>query len=275
MANKKIAASIVIYNTAQSDLQASIACVANSIVDVIYVIDNALNNDLQNSLQNLSNKIVYIQGHGNIGYGAGHNIGIRKAVLEDAEYHLVLNPDIEFASCVIDFLFNYIEANPSVGYVMPKIIYPDGELQYLCKLLPTPFDLIVRRFFPNVKLFRKLNYKYELRHSGYNEIINPPCLSGCFMFLNLNVVEKHNIYFDERFFMYCEDFDLVRRIHRVAKTIYYPNVSVVHKHAKESYRSRKLMILHIKSAIKYFNKWGWFFDKERRMLNKQILDEIK
>ena len=75
--------------------------------------------------------------------------------------------------------------------------------------------------------------------------------------------------------MYFEDFDLMRRIHNVSKTIFYPNVSIIHDHAKESYKSNKMLILHIKSAIKYFNKWGWIFDKERKEMNKRILEELK
>ena len=27
--------------------------------------------------------------------------------------------------------------------------------------------------------------------------------------------------------------------------------------------------------IKYFNKWGWFFDSKRRRINKQVLKELK
>jgi GT2 family glycosyltransferase len=94
------------------------------------------------------------------------------------------------------------------------------------------------------------------------------------MFLRMSTIEKYNLFFDERFFMYCEDFDFIRRLHRIGKTIYYPDVSIIHNHAKESYKSKKMMTEHIKSAIKYFNKWGWFFDKERKTMNKQVLDEI-
>ena len=75
--------------------------------------------------------------------------------------------------------------------------------------------------------------------------------------------------------MYCEDFDLIRRIHRVAKTVYYPKVTIVHNHEKASYKNKKMLMTHIRSAIKYFNKFGWFFDKERRLMNTQILNEIK
>ena len=97
---------------------------------------------------------------------------------------------------------------------------------------------------------------------------------GCFMFMRLSTLEEHNLFFDDGYFMYCEDFDLIRRIHRVAKTVYYPNVSIVHDHAKASYKSRKMLKAHIKSAIRYFNKWGWLFDSERRMFNKETLAKL-
>ena len=74
--------------------------------------------------------------------------------------------------------------------------------------------------------------------------------------------------------MYLEDFDLIRRLHRVGKTIFYPYVTIIHDHARDSYTSKKMLKLHIISAIKYFNKYGWFFDKERRKMNAQILKEI-
>lgn len=45
----------------------------------------------------------------------------------------------------------FVNSYEDVGLVMPKVLYPNGELQYLCKLLPTPFDLLGRRFLPSVK----------------------------------------------------------------------------------------------------------------------------
>ena len=95
------------------------------------------------------------------------------------------------------------------------------------------------------------------------------------MFLRNSTLKENNIFFDDRFFMYFEDFDLIRRLHRVGKTIFYPDVSIIHDHEKESYKSKKMLMVHIKSAIKYFNKYGWFIDKERRLMNKRILEEMQ
>ena len=79
--------------------------------------------------------------------------------------------------------------------------------------------------------------------------------------------------FDERFFMYPEDIDLTRRIHAVAKTIFYPYVKVVHNHRRASYHSLRMTLIHIANMVRYFNKWGWFFDRARRRINRLTLRE--
>ena len=87
------------------------------------------------------------------------------------------------------------------------------------------------------------------------------------MFMRMSVLKSVGG-FDERFFLYLEDTDLSRRIGNVAKTIYDPSVAVIHEHQKGSYKSSRLMWVHIQSAVRYFNKWGWFFDRDRRERNQ-------
>ena len=157
-----ITASIVIYNTPQAYLQKVVTCLANSTVKTIYVINNNSPDNLKEFAQSLSEKVVYIQGQGNVGYGAANNIAMREAIRQNAKYHLVLNPDIEFTDGVIEALQDYMDANLDVGQVMPKIVFPNGKIQYLCKLIPTPFDLIFKRFLP-AKLNAKRAHKFQLQ----------------------------------------------------------------------------------------------------------------
>lgn len=269
-----LTASIVLFNTPRQQIDEVLKAVsASECVDILFIIDNSPN-DKWRILEKEYSFVRYIHNK-NIGYGSSHNLAMHEAIDFGSNYHVVLNPDIYFDSNVLPELVQYMDANVDVGYLLPKVTYPNGELQYLCKLLPTPFDLIFRRFLPKTKLLTKLNDRYELRNSGYDKIMNPPCLSGCFMFMRISIIKEYNLFFDDGYFMYCEDFDLIRRIHRVAKTIYYPNVTIVHNHAKESYKSRKMLVTHIKSAVRYFNKFGWFFDKERQEMNKKILSKLK
>lgn len=208
----------------------------------------------------------------NLGYGAGHNIALRKTIEQGIPYHLVVNPDISFDPVIIDSIVQFMNNNSEIGQIMPKVYYPNGEIQYLCKLLPTPFDLIFRRFLPK-NWTKKRTERFELRKSGYSTLLDVPYLSGCFMFLRTTAIKEIGI-FDERFFMYPEDIDLTRRIHQKYRTVFYPEVSIIHHHAQESYTNLKMLWIHITNLVRYFNKWGWFFDKERRNVNKETLKQI-
>lgn len=265
-----ITASIVTYFPKDCELSTVIDCALNSSIDLIYVIDNTPNDYLR-TIESKSSKIRYIHNE-NTGYGSAHNIAIRDAMKKEATYHVVLNPDIEFKPGTIEALSKYMDSNPSVGQVMPKVVYPNGELQYLCKMIPTPIDLIFKRFLPK-RFFKERSTRFQLKFTGYNTEMNVPYLSGCFMFFRVSALREVGL-FDERFFMYPEDIDITRRMHALYKTMFYPSVTVVHNHAAESYKSKKMLKVHIINMIKYFNKWGWLFDKERRIVNRDLLREL-
>ena len=192
---------------------------------------------------------------------------MRRAI-QSSRYHIVCNPDIRCAPDVLEELEAFMEAQPEIGLVMPRVLYPDGREQRLCKMLPTPVDLLVRRFLGPMgeRLARRSGDRYQLRHVDLRVAREIPSLSGCFMFLRSSVLREVGL-FDPRYFLYMEDVDLCRRIGAVAQTVFYPAVSVTHGYAKGSYKSRKLMLHHVVSAARYFSKWGWMFDQGRRLLN--------
>ena len=203
-----LTASVVLFNTPRSQIQLLFKSVIESkIVKIFYIIDNSLNDKwriLEKDYADCGTEIRYIH-NANLGYGASHNIAMKEAIEAGSTYHVVLNPDIYFEKNVLPELEQFMESNPEAAYVLPRVEYPDGELQYLCKLLPTPGDLIFRRFLPK-SWGKKRNDRYCLKMSGYDKVMNPPCLSGCFMFMRLSTLQQNNIFFDEGYFMYCERF---------------------------------------------------------------------
>lgn len=267
-----ITASIVTYHNTISEISGLIFDISKTEISKIYIIDNSINDSLR-EITKLSSKIVYIHNQ-NIGYGGGHNIGINKAIEEKSNYHIVINPDIRLHETTINTLADFMNKNNDCGLVMPKILYPNEEIQYLCKLLPTPLDLLLRRFIPTNKYIKKRIDKYELRFTDYNHIMEVPSLSGCFMFLRVNTL-KETGGFDERYFMYAEDLDLCRRINEVSKTFYNPKTFVYHEYNKASYHNNKMLRIHIYSIVKYFNKWGWFLDNKRSIINKNCIQKLK
>lgn len=238
----------------------------NDFEKLLIIIDHSPSDDLRNICD--LKDVQYFHHPENKGYGAGHNIAIRK-IMESSPYHLVMNSDIYFGPEVLSEMVDFMRKNKDVALLSPKIVDEQNELQYLSKLLPTPWDLFSKRFLPSFFTKNRMD-KFQLKFADYNKIMNVPYLSGSFMLLRTDSLKKVGL-FDERFFMYPEDIDLTRRLHRHFKTLYFPMVSVVHHHRASSYKNFGMLFVHIKNMAKYFNKWGWIYDKERREMNKATL----
>ena len=268
----RISCSVVCYQNPHAQIAEVLRSVAASSVDVaIYLIDNSPQDRLAAVAREFGASYIHLPD--NPGFGAAHNVAIRDVLAKGAVYHLVLNPDIHFSADVIPTLLAYMEQHQAVGLVVPGVHYPDGRQQHLCKLLPGPIDLLMRRFWPALYRTSGRLAEYELHASGYDKIMDVPALSGCFMLIRAAILGDIGG-FDERYFMYLEDVDLSRRIGQVARTVYFPYVTIVHDYGKGSYRNLKLLSYHVRSAIKYFNKWGWFLDAERDVINKTALEKI-
>ena len=263
--------SLVLYNNSEKEIEDLIKNIVNcKIVKNFFIIDNS-----EKEINVLKHKkIIYKFNTKNFGYGRAHNFALKYSLNENVKAHLIINPDIIISEKDIEKLYFFLMNDKNIGIVVPKVIYPNGEIQYISKLLPTPKDLIFRRFFPNAKITKKNNEKYELRFTKYEKIMEIGVASGSCMMIKKEALEKVGL-FDERFFMYLEDYDLSRRVGMYYKVMLYPEVTIVHRYEMHSYKKFKMLIIHIISAIKYFNKWGWFYDKYRERKNLKILEKLK
>jgi GT2 family glycosyltransferase len=142
-----ITASIVLYKNSPEMVSKTIrSFLQTKFIKKLFLIDNSPTDKLRNLNSAGDSQIHYIKNTKNIGFGKAHNIGFSLSQEAGAEYHIVLNPDVYFECEAIEKLCEYAEQNRDVGLVSPKILYEDGSLQPLCKLLPTPFHLFARRF---------------------------------------------------------------------------------------------------------------------------------
>ena len=260
---------IVVYNNKIKDILKIIENTIKIKLDIkIFVVDNSKENIIEKAVLQLDdNRIEYIFNNSNLGFGSANNIILDKIIKKEivSKYHLILNADIYFDDGTIERIVKYMDEHGEVGQIGPRINDINKNLTYSCRLLPTPLNLITRRFIP----LRKIDYHYEMRGFNHDEIAEVPILSGCFIFIRSNIIEKIGK-FDERYFLYLEDYDLCRRISEKYKIIYYPKSIIYHAHGKGSYRNLRLLFIHTKSAIVYFNKWGWFFDKYRKEINNKF-----
>lgn len=263
---ENLSASIVVYNTDRSQLRQVIDCYLQSVDSGhLMVLDNSPTDELRQLCD--SPRIDYIFNGENLGYGKAHNIALRNSI-DRSKYHLVLNPDVYFAPDTLSKIALFMDSHPQAALVMPKVFSAEGKLQMLCKLLPSPLNLAIRRFFPFDSWFKRFNDRYEMKSMGYNHVMNVPFLSGCFMFMRTSALKQVGL-FDERFFLYAEDTDLSRRLHEQFQTLFFPGAEIQHVHARGSYKDFWLTLQNLKSAFQYFNKWGWFVDADRKAINQR------
>ncbi|MEE0978385.1 MAG: glycosyltransferase family 2 protein, partial [Muribaculaceae bacterium] len=266
-----ITVSLVTYHTSLEELQVCLNSLNNPLVKRIFVVDNSAMPEIEQFCAPLQN-VEYIQ-NTNTGYGTGHNIAMRKALKLNPDYHLILNTDVYFKPEILNELTDYLNQNPDVGQLQPRLTYPDGRLQYSVRMLPSPIDVFARRFLPSSWVEKRTD-RYILADLDHSSIQNIPFHQGSFMLLRASALKEVGL-FDERFFLYTEDIDLTRRVHARYKTIYYPYATVIHSHRQESYKNFRLMMVHSMNMIRYFNKWGWLFDNQRKQWNNHLDNLIK
>lgn len=213
-------ACIVTYNTEQEELNRILNCFKKiKLKFKLWISDNSEKDILRNFIENFSDdRIKYIFNNSNKGFGAGHNIVLQKLIEENekSEFHLMINADVFFEENTIEKIIAYMRKNSDIGQIGPRIYESNGEINRSCRLLPTPLNLIFRRFFPVKSIVEKMDYSYEMKWYNYKSIIEVPILSGCFIFVRTDILKDIGV-FDERYFMYMEDYDLCRRIGKNTK----------------------------------------------------------
>lgn len=240
----------------------------------LYLVDNSPTDELSSLAELYKGQIEYIFANANLGYGKAHNIAIRRSFDEGFKYHVVLNPDLSFGSDTIKGLELFMDENPEIGLCIPDMFdYQTGERKAGARLLPSPFDGFFRRFMSKSSITLKRDRDYLLKDADYSKPFSAPYISGSFMFFRNEYLKAIGL-FDEHFFMYYEDTDISRRMYCKYGNSFVPNFSARHIGARESYKSKKMLLVTLKSAVYYFNKYGWFFDKQRRQINKAVLNSI-
>lgn len=129
------------------------------------------------------------------------------------------------------------------------------------------------RFATNWKYTKKKDEDFMLSFADYTQVLDIPYLSGCFMFFRNMMMEEIGL-FDENIFMYYEDTDISRRMYMKHRVCFVPYVMAKHVGERAAHKSRKMFWIMTKSAIYYFNKYGWTFDSKRKKINRYVLATI-
>jgi GT2 family glycosyltransferase len=218
--------SIVVYRLNPAELALNLgtlrlACEQAALTDVaLTLIDNSEQGVQANELRTLAERTGWpyataLSGHGNVGYGAGHNLAIHANGSAESFAHLVLNPDVELDA---NALRAGLATLSSVEVVLVGAVGRDarGNPGYLSKRMPSAWIFFLRGFAPAwlKRHFDERLAHYEYRDLPSDRVSDVILVSGAFMLCRtatLRVVGG----FDERYFLHFEDLDLSLRLARL------------------------------------------------------------
>ena len=238
---------------------------ANSTLNIqVTVVDNNSEDDSIAYLKERFKKVKYIEQEKNIGFGKSQNAGMLSC---DATYYFALNPDTVFhpKEKTIERLYQFMESHPKVGMIGPKLVYPDGSLQYSCWSYPSLFQ----PFFQRTKLGKtkwgeKKIAQHHMKDFDHNSTIPVDAIMGSAMFARKTAVDEVGM-FDKRYFMYYEDMDWSLSMWEKGWPVsYVHDIVLTHIHGRDSAKvpgvfraliKNKLARIHLKSWFKFLLKW--------------------
>lgn len=194
----------------------------------------------------------------NVGFGAANNQVIRNAT---SEFHLILNPDVELAADALTAAVQYLRQHPQVVAVSPSCRNAGGKHEFLCKHYPALGDLLLRGFAPHSL---KQYFRTRLAHYEYQHLVEAKSaaavelISGCFMLCRTIALQKAGG-FNERFFLYFEDFALSLELGKLGELHYVPASKIVHHGGGAARKGLKHIRYFFESACRFYQHYGWKF----------------
>ena len=221
----------------------------------VWVVDN---NSVDGSMKMVKEKFPWvkrIENKDNTGFSVANNQAIK---LSKGKYVLLLNPDTLVQEDTFSSIINFMNLpeNNDVGGLGVKMI--DGSGNFLPESkrgLPTPEVAFYKIFglstiFKNSKRFGK----YHLSYLDKDEIHDIEILSGAFMFMRKEALDKVGL-LDETFFMYGEDIDLSYRIIKGGyRNVYFPKTSIIHYKGESTKKSSVNYVFVFYNAMIIFAK---------------------
>ena len=205
-------------------------------------------------------EIKTIQAKANDGFAVGNNLGINQA---QGKYIMIINPDIAVVPQALEKMVNFLEGHRDIGIIGPKLINPDGSVQYSCRRFPNFLTPVYRRtVFGKSRFAKRPIDNYLMKDFNHEVTQEVDWLFGACLLMRKSMLGKIGL-FDERFFMYFEDLDLCRRFWQAGfKVLYFAEVEMVHYHQRLSAERGGVLGIfsragrvHILSGIKYFVKY--------------------
>lgn len=246
---------IIVHYKVERELFACIDSIIKSKARVSYeiiVVDNDEEKVIESKLKRKFPNVLYIKSPANIGFGSGNNLGAKTA---RGKFLFFLNPDTKAFTHTIDNLVSFLQKHSDTAIVAPLLLGQDGKPYQQGALELTPLRAIASLSFIN-KLFpnNPISKKYLLKDWDYKTTEEVDVVPGTSLLIRRDVFKKLGG-FDEKFFLFFEEFDLCRSVKKLGWKIYItPKARVAHIWGASTKQRTDIKSIFTKSRFYYFNK---------------------
>jgi hypothetical protein len=190
----------------------------------------------------------------NLGYARAVNQGLTAT---HAPFALIMNPDCEARPGTLRALLEHMNERPRTGLAGPRILNPDGSLEYSARSFPEPLTFFFNRYSLFTRLFPGNPYsrRYLLTDWDHASARAVDWISGACMIARRAAVAQVGG-MDEAFFMFNEDVDWCRRMKQAGWAVTYEPAAVVVHHigaSRSKVATRVIWSRHL-GMIHYFHK---------------------
>lgn len=252
---RKTTLSIIIVNyQVKKELFTCISSIINSNPKTAYeiiVVDNDEKKSIDKELKKKFPKVVYIPNE-NKGFGQGNNLGAKFA---KGDFLFFLNPDTTVFSKTIDSLVDFLHKHLDTAIVSPLLLGQDGQPYQQGSLELNPTRGIFALSFVN-KIFstNPISKKYFLQDWDRKSIKEVDVAPATAFVIRKSVFEKVDG-FDERFFLFFEEFDLCKGVKELGWKIYItPLAKASHVWGASTKQRHDIKSIFEKSRFYYFRK---------------------
>ncbi len=253
MATPKISVIIVLYNSDET-IRGTIDALNRSLYGnrELILIDNASDIPLRENDIFVSSPFNYYKLPRNTGFGAGCNYGAGKS---HGEYILFLNPDARPQPNALKVLAEVLNSNKSIAAVGPQLLAPNGTPMTSYRMTPNFSRLLFSRNSPLSKIPFVSKFSKIYTPPVRDELVEVEVIPATAMMVRSSAFMEIGG-FDERYFMYAEDFDLCLMLRKAGYKIYHqPKAKVYHDWGKGSSAEIKfLKTEHNKSIYRFYRK---------------------
>ncbi len=213
----------------------------------VVVVDNASADGSAEMTEQEFPEVTLLAETANHGYAKGNNLGTAAC---DAEWLLLLNPDVRLVGDALRQLEVFINEHPDAAAVGGMLMNPDGSAQHSVRGLPTYGSL----FLETTGLARLCSCwdRYFLRCFDYSVAQKAQQPMGALLALHADKFVQMGM-FNERYPIFFNDVQLCRDLLRLGESIYYtPSVRGYHEGGAGTRQVKPKMIVEShRSLIDY------------------------